>query len=203
MAMEYVSGNIAAVQDLEAGKYIATCEATGNGSIPVNNNNPGDALRCRREDQWGNPLGEGMRQFQAQVEQRTAERKKGNGFSLYVPAAFQDLRLAEVSAHQGEEQGRPFLRVVGKIVNMRKSPIAVPPLWVAAVDRYGTEVQAKQVEAPRGTPRLQPGASLPFQYVFIPMPDSTAKATVTFAPLHRDTGPLTAELFCPTVFREF
>ncbi|MEI7933330.1 MAG: hypothetical protein WCI21_09810, partial [Alphaproteobacteria bacterium] len=117
-----------------------------------------------------------------------------------IPKEFQDLRITEVSAHQGAEKGVTFLRVVGKIVNSRKNAITVPPLWIAALDNFGTEIQAQQLEAPRSTGKIPSGGTLPFIYVFKPMPERTARATVTFAPLHRASGPLPPSAFCPTVF---
>jgi len=200
MAMEYVSGNLAAVQDLEAHKYVDGCQPTGNGTIEVSESTT--MGRCQRVDFVGEPRGEGMEQFRGEIEQRTAERARGVGSSIYVPKEFQDLRITAVSAHEGEEKGVSFLRVVGTIVNSRKNAITVPPLWVAALDRYGTEVKAQQLEPPRGTPKIPSGGSIPFIYVFKPMPERTAKATVTFAPLHRSSGPLTPDAFCPTVFDE-
>lgn len=193
MALDYVSNNLAAVQDLEAGKYMIDCEPTGNGTITTSDS---DQPHCARLDNVGRPRGEGMIQFKGDVELRSAERARGGGQGMYVPKEYQDLALSEVSAHEGEEKGVSFLRVIGKINNARKNATPVPPLWIAAVDRYGTELQAQQVE-PRSAPKIPSGGSVPFIYVFKPMPEKTARATVTFAPFHRQSGPLPATAFCP------
>ena len=136
----------------------------------------------------------------AMVDNRTFERAANSNVTgvtgIYVPSAFQDLRLTEILARHTEEADGPMIRISGKIVNTRRRAIDVPPLWVAVVDKYGTALKVEQIGAPRGVARIAPGSSTSFSYVIPAVPLRTARAVVTFAPYHRLPQEMPASLYC-------
>ncbi len=89
-----------------------------------------------------------------------------------------------------------MIRISGKIVNTRKSPIAVPPLWISVVDKFGASLKAEQTEPVRGAPRIPPGGMRSFNYVVKSVPQRTARTVVTFAPFHRMPIEKPAGFYC-------
>ncbi len=184
LAAEHVGGDVILMQTLQMGKYVAGCTFIGPGQLA-----PGTRCDAPPED---------MRQFASRVQERTAERAANGGQqTLFVPDEFRDLHLSEIQAHERQEAGVTVLRITGKITNPRKSAIAVPPLWVSALDRYGTSLASQQIEAPRRQGRIPAGGSLVFTYAVKPYPDKTSRASVTFAPFHRVPANLGPSAFCP------
>ena len=137
------------------------------------------------------------RELMVQINLRTLERENNMGVAgVYVPGVFADLRLSDIVVREQYEAGARVLRVTGKIVNTRRRPINVPPLWVAAVDRFGTSLKAQQMEAPIRAPKIAAHGSVPFVVTLAPKPDKSARAIVTFAPFHHQPPYLPAGLFC-------
>lgn len=119
------------------------------------------------------------------VDLRTSMRAGGDrSAGVYVPFEFKDLRFSNIVSRQMQENGLTVLRVTGTIVNTRKTSLAIPPIWVSAVDEFGTSVKADQATAARGQKAIKPSGSLAFSYTMRPMPEHTARTVVTFAPLH-------------------
>ncbi|MEI7932243.1 MAG: hypothetical protein WCI21_04210, partial [Alphaproteobacteria bacterium] len=138
-----------------------------------------------------------MRVVQAQLDFRSVQRAQNGGRRVtYAPAEYADLRLAKLAAGQVEEKGVKVIRVTGKIVNPRRTAISVPPLWVEILDQYGTSLKAEQIVAPRGQGKIPSRDSLAFTYAVSPVPERMAKASVTFAPNHRQTPYLVAAMAC-------
>lgn len=123
--------------------------------------------------------------LKAMVDNRSYEREQTQGATnVYIPNAYKDLRLTEVVAREAQDKGEAVVRVSGKIVNTRKQSIAVPPLWLSVVDKYGTSLKSEQAQAPRGQKRIPAGGTLSFNYE-VKAPPRTARTVVTFAPFHR------------------
>ncbi len=137
------------------------------------------------------------RQLQPQIEARSLERAHNAGVSgVYVPGVFADLRLSDIAIKEEDSASGKALKVSGNIVNTRGRAIEAPPLWVSAVDKFGTPLSARQMEAPAKAPRIGAGATAPFTLILDPMPDKTARAVVTFAPFHHQPRYLPVALFC-------
>jgi hypothetical protein len=119
------------------------------------------------------------------IDERTRRRANNGGHSgIYVPEEYKDLRLSGITSRQGQDAGEAVIRISGRIVNTRKANISVPPIWISAEDRFGTQLKSQQAEAPRGQTSIAPGRSVAFNFTLKPMPAGTARTVVTFAPLH-------------------
>lgn len=128
---------------------------------------------------------------------RSHIRQQGDSQAgVYVPFEFRDLRLSEVVSRERKEGDQTVLRVSGKIHNPRKISVAVPPIWVSAVDQFGTGLKSEQAEAPRGQKAIKAGGSLSFTYAMKPMPEKASRAVVTFAPLHHPPRYKPVQAYC-------
>lgn len=142
--------------------------------------------------------GELLRQIQAVVDNHSLERSQGDTRAgVYPPSEFRDLRLTNITSRQREEGGVTVIRVSGKIINPRRSDVAVPPIWVSAVDQFGTGLKSEQASAPRGQKAIKAGATLNFTYAMKPMPERTARTVVTFAPYHHPPRYKPVSAYCP------
>lgn len=189
LADQYVGGDLFSLRALEKGIYVDGCMFDQNGNLVT------DVVQPSRCSQRANMRG--MREVWAQLDYRSLQRSQGDGRRVsFTPAEYADLRLANVVAGQVQEKGAPVIRVTGKIVNPRRTSITPPPLWVEILDQYGTSLKAEQVVAPRGQGKIPPRDSLTFTYAVSPVPERMAKASVTFAPSHRQTPNLVAAMTC-------
>jgi hypothetical protein len=161
-----------------------------------------DALEAHRrlgdlQDLRASDSGAGRWMLKAMVDNRSYEREQNQGApGVYIPNDFRDLRLREITARQGDDGGEPVIRISGKIVNTRKSSIAVPPLWISVVDKFGTSLKAEQTEPVRGAPRIPAGGMRSFNYVVKSVPPRTARTVVTFAPFHHMPIEKPAGFYC-------
>ena len=115
---------------------------------------------------------------------------------LYKPGIFRDLKLENIVVYQVQEGPDPAMRVSGVIVNPRRSAVTVPPLWVAALDRYGTVLKDQQMEPPVTAPRIAAGGRAAFTFSISPLPERAERAVVTFAPFHREPELKPVSAFC-------
>jgi len=132
--------------------------------------------------------------FQVRVDQRLAGDTTHR--SIFTPEQYADLRLAKVLVVERQEAGAKELRVSGKIVNPRRTAIRVPPLWYSIADKYGAEIKVEQLQAPSGTKKIPARDSQAFTFAIKSIPENAAKTSLTFAPQHRPTLYMTAEMIC-------
>jgi hypothetical protein len=131
------------------------------------------------------------------VDAQSQRRLVNGGYSgIYAADEFKDLRLTNIVSQAATVAGRPVLRVSGKIVNTRRNPIDVPPIWAAVTDRFGTSLATQRVDPTASQPKIAVGDSRPFVFDISPVPDNTAKTVVTFAPLHRTPAEKAASGYC-------
>ncbi|MEI7931714.1 MAG: hypothetical protein WCI21_01465 [Alphaproteobacteria bacterium] len=170
---------------------LATSELVRQRAVLAYQKADADALEAHRrvadfQDLRASDSGAGRSMLKAMVDNRSYEREHNQGVTgVYIPDAFKDLRLTEITARQTEDNGAPAIRISGKIVNTRKAPISVPPLWISVVDKFGTSLKSEQTEPPRGVARIPAGGMRSFNYVVKAVPQRTARTVVTFAPFHR------------------
>ena len=139
----------------------------------------------------------GPEDVRPQVEARTIERAGSTlPGGLYKPGIFRDLKLENIVVYQVQEGPDPAMRVSGVIVNPRRSAVTVPPLWVAALDRYGTVLKDQQMEPPVTAPRIAAGGRAAFTFSISPLPERAERAVVTFAPFHREPELKPVSAFC-------
>ena len=118
------------------------------------------------------------------VEAKAAERNAPDGVDgIYTPNEFKDLRISTVVAQPRTVRGRPVLHVTGRIHNPRTRPVAIPPLWFAAIDASGETVKTQQSVAQKPV-RIAARGSVPFTFDFV-APAETERTAVTFAPRNR------------------
>jgi hypothetical protein len=189
LADQWVGGDLFSLRALEQGHYVSGCQYGERGELVSSDQ------RCIQRANF-----QTMREVQPQLEYRALQRiQNGGSRVIYTPAQYADLRLVNVVARRVEENGASVVRVSGKIVNPRRSAIAVPPLWVEIIDQYGTSLKAEQIVAPRGQGKIPTRDSLAFTYAVNPVPEKMARASVTFAPLHRPTPYLVPSMACPSL----
>jgi hypothetical protein len=136
--------------------------------------------------------------IEVEVNNNSRERTQGNQLAgVYVPQEFKDLRLSNIVSRAVNVDGEAGIRVTGRIQNPLRKPVRVPPLWIAAIDRYGTGLMTEQVTAPRGTKAINAGGSLPFTYTMKPVPLSTSRTIITFAPYHNPPRLKPVSGYCP------
>jgi len=123
--------------------------------------------------------------IRAYVDEQSRRRKENGGLGgIFVPEEFKDLRMTDIVSRQGDDKGVAVIRISGRIFNPRLRPITVPPIWVSAVDRFGTPLKIDQAEPPPNISKINPRTDVAFTYELKPMPDKTARTVITFAPLH-------------------
>jgi hypothetical protein len=136
-------------------------------------------------------------QFMAYVDEQTRRRSFNGGYTgIYVADEFKDLRLINIVSRSVTVRGKPTVRVTGKIVNTRRKAIRVPPLWVAAVDRFGTSLYNQQAAPPPMGTTIPSRDSRPFVFDLASVPEKTVKTVVTFAPVRRAPVEKASGVYC-------
>ncbi len=130
------------------------------------------------------------------AEQKAEERTHNGGVhEIYVPNEYKDLRLTNIVAAERQDKGQPVLSISGKIENPRTRPISVPPLWFAALDKYGETLKTQQAVAVHQT-KIPAGGSVPFNFELKSPPGGTERLAATFAPQNRLPLVLPASMVC-------
>jgi hypothetical protein len=130
-----------------------------------------------------------------ELDMREAQRRRFTAEDM--KEEFAGLTLTESRAEElrDKKKGERFLRVSGKITNNRTTSVAVPGIFISAVDERGFALVTRKANTGRGE-QLKAGVAKPFVYDLKPLPSGTVTALVYLASRASPPPHLSADMFC-------